>query len=122
MDISATGSFHLSNSSSAALEDKLSSSGGSMAGSAGAASANNAEMAKLKQACEDFEAIFIKQMLDSMKKTINKSELTKKNMGEDIFEDMLYDEYAKKMSSTAGLGVGDMMFQQLSRQLPSDIL
>ena len=117
MDISAAGNFHLSNSNSSALENRLNTAQGPAASSAG-----NAEMAKLKQACQDFEAIFIKQMLDSMKKTVNKSELTKKNMGEDIFEDMLYDEYAKKMSSTAGLGVGDMMFQQLSRQLPSEIL
>ena len=109
--IGAAGNFHLSNSSSIQLENKLSST-----------SISNAEMKKLKSACDDFEAIFIKQMLDAMKKTINRSELTKRNMGEDIFEDMLYDEYSKKMSGAAGLGVGDMMFQQLSRQLPGELL
>lgn len=107
--ISAAGNFHLNNSSSVQLENKLN-------------NASSSEMEKLKSACNDFEAIFIKQMLDSMKKTINRSDLTKRNMGEEIFDDMLYDEYAKKMSGTAGLGIGNMMFDQLSRQLPSDIL
>ena len=111
--LNAAGTYHLNNTASSALESKLAGSGKGV---------SSAEMKKLKQACQDFEAIFIKNMLDSMKKTINRSELTKRNMGEEIFDDMLYDEYAKKMSGTAGLGVGDMMFSQLSRQLPSDIL
>ena len=110
-NVSAVGQFNFSNTSSAQLESKLQGS-----------SVTSAEMKKLKEACNDFESIFIKQMLDSMKKTINRSELSKRNMGEEIFDDMLYDEYAKKMSGTAGLGIGDMMFRQLSRQLPGDIL
>jgi flagellar protein FlgJ len=110
-NISAAGNYHLSNNSSVQLESKLQSN-----------TLSSGEMDKLKEACNDFEAIFIKQMLDSMKKTINYSDLSKRNMGEEIFDDMLYDEYAKKMSGTAGLGIGNMMFQQLSRQLPSDIL
>ncbi|MDC7236050.1 MAG: rod-binding protein [Spirochaetales bacterium] len=108
--LSAAGTYHLNNSSSSRLESTLGRSG-----------ISSSEALKLKEACDDFEAIFIKQMLDSMKKTINRSELTKRNMGEELFEDMLYDEYAKKMSDTADLGIGDMMFKQLSRQLPSDI-
>ena len=110
--INSIGSFHLANNSSVQLENTLGTSSVTRKG----------DMEKLKAACDNFEAIFIKQMLDSMKKTINRSDLNKPNMGEEIFDDMLYDEYAKKMSGTAGLGIGDMMFQQLSRQLPSDIL
>ena len=109
--LNAANTYHLNNNASSALESKLKGS-----------SVSAGELKKLKEACQDFEAIFIKQMLDSMKKTVHRSELTKKNMGEEVFDDMLYDEYAKKMSGTAGLGVGDMMFRQLSRQLPSEIL
>ena len=110
-NISAAGNFHLNNNSSLQLENKL-----------GSTPFKASEMKKLKSACDDFEAIFIKQMLDSMKKTINRSNLVKRNMGEEVFDDMLYDEYAKKMSGTAGLGIGNMMFKQLSRQMPSDLL
>ena len=71
---------------------------------------------KIKQACSDFEAIFIKQMLDSMRKTVEKTSLLGGGMAEDIFEDMIYDEYAKKMSNTGNLGLKDMLYRQLSTE------
>jgi len=76
---------------------------------------------KVKQACSDFEAIFIKQMLDSMRKTVEKTSLLGGGMAEEIFEDMIYDEYAKKMSKTGDFGIKDMLYKQLSSQ-SSDIL
>lgn len=70
---------------------------------------------KLLEVCRDFESIFIKQMLDAMRNTVPESELTGGSLTEDIFEDMLYDEYAKEMSRTANLGIAEMMYQQLSK-------
>ena len=32
-------------------------------------------------------------------------------MGQDVYEDMLYDEYAKKMAATAQFGLADMIYQ-----------
>ena len=69
---------------------------------------------KLFEACQDFEALFIKQMLNSMRKTVNKTGLMEGGMAEDVFEDMLYDEYAKIMSKTADLGLADMVYQQVA--------
>ncbi len=40
-------------------------------------------------------------MLNVMRKTVEKEGLLDGGMSEDIFEDMLYDEYAKKMAETA---------------------
>ena len=68
---------------------------------------------KLKKACSEFEAIFIKQMLDSMRKTVSKSGLINGGMAEDIFEDMLYDKYAEKMSKTGNFGIKDILYKQL---------
>ena len=76
---------------------------------------NSGEDDRLKQACSDFQAIFVKQMLDSMRKTVNKTGLLDGGQAEKIFEDMLYDEYAQKISKTGDLGLDDMMYQQLSR-------
>jgi len=70
---------------------------------------------ELFKACQDFEALFIKQMLDAMRKTVNKSDdLLKGGMGQDIFEGMLYDEYAKKMAETAQFGLAEMIYRQVS--------
>ena len=77
----------------------------------------NAQSEKLRKACEDFEAIFIKQMLSSMKKTVNRSGLMGGGFAEEIYEDMLYDEYAKKMTKTAGFGIAKTLYNQLSGSL-----
>lgn len=69
---------------------------------------------ELKQSCQDFEAMFIKQMLKSMKSTVNKSGLIKENMGEKIFDDMLSDEYAQSIAKNSGFGIAEMMYKQLA--------
>lgn len=69
----------------------------------------------LYEACEDFQSIFIKQMLDSMRKTVNKSgSLIQANQGEKVFEDMLYDEYSKNMSKSAGFDLADNLYKQMT--------
>lgn len=70
---------------------------------------------KLYQACEDFQAVFIKQMLDTMRKTVDKSgSLLQDNEGGKVFEDMLYDEYSKQMSKTAGFDLADNLYKQMA--------
>ena len=70
---------------------------------------------KLYQACEDFQSVFIKQMLDTMRKTVNKSgSMVQPNEGEKVFDDMLYDEYAKKMSKSAGFDLADNLYKQMA--------
>ncbi len=70
---------------------------------------------ELYKASQEFEALFIKQMLDVMRKTIHKEDdLLGGGLGQDVYEDMLYDEYAKKMASTAQFGLADMIYRQLS--------
>jgi len=69
----------------------------------------------LYKAAQDFEALFIKQMLDAMRKTLNtQDDMTGSGTGQDMYNDMLYDEYAKKMSSTGQFGIADMIYQQVS--------
>lgn len=71
---------------------------------------------ELYKVCLDFEALFIKQMLNVMRKTVEKNGLLDGGMSEDIFEDMLYDEYAKKMAQTAQFGLAETMYLQINHQ------
>jgi peptidoglycan hydrolase FlgJ len=71
---------------------------------------------ELYKVCLDFEALFIKQMLNVMRKTVEKQGLLDGGMSEDIFEDMLYDEYAKKMAQTAQFGLAETMYLQVNHQ------
>ena len=70
---------------------------------------------RLYQASQEFEAIFIKQMLKVMRDTVPKDDILNGGMAEDIFQDMLYDQYALKMAKTAGFGLADQVYLQLVR-------
>jgi len=71
---------------------------------------------ELYKACVDFESIFIKQMLSVMRKSVQKDGLLDGGLSEDIFEDMLYDEYAKKMAQTAQFGLAETIYLQINHQ------
>jgi flagellar protein FlgJ len=68
---------------------------------------------KLYKVSQEFEAIFIKQMLNVMRKSVSKTGLMDGGMAEEIFEDMLYDEYAQKMAESGSFGIADMIYKQL---------
>ena len=68
----------------------------------------------LRSVAEDFEALFVKQMLGSMRSTLDpESDLLHGGLSQDIFEDMLYDEYARVMAKTGSIGIADMIYNQL---------
>ena len=78
----------------------------------------DADEQRLREVTRDFEAIFVKTMLDSMRKTLNReSRMFDGGMAEEFFEDMLYEQYAKRMTETARLGIADLLYQQLSPQI-----
>jgi flagellar protein FlgJ len=69
---------------------------------------------KLYKVSQEFEAIFIKQMLNVMRKSVAKTGLLDGGMAEEFFEDMLYDEYAEKMAESGSFGIADMIYRQLN--------
>jgi Rod binding domain-containing protein len=40
--------------------------------------------------------------------------MVQQNEGEKVFEDMLYDEYSKQMSKTAGFDLADNLYKQMA--------
>jgi flagellar protein FlgJ len=71
----------------------------------------------LKKACQDFEAIFIGQLWKQMRETLPKEGYLH-SKEEDFYMGMFDHELAKKMSSAGGIGLGDMLYQQLVERLP----
>ena len=67
----------------------------------------------LKKVCTSMESIFINQMLKSMRKNVQRSDLIKKSTGEDIFKDMLYNEYSQKMAESGDFGIGKLLYKSL---------
>ena len=73
---------------------------------------------RLRDACEGFESIFIQKMWQQMRATLPKEGLLK-GREEAYWQDMYDQELAKSMTSAGGIGLADMMFEQLSRNLVS---
>ena len=73
--------------------------------------------AKLREASNEFEAIFIQQMLKTMRKTSLESNFIKKSEGEKIFRSMLDEQYAILSAKSRRLGLGEMIYQQLKSNL-----
>ena len=76
-----------------------------------------ADNAKLRDASNEFESIFIEHMLKTMRKTSLESDLIKKSEGEKIFRSMLDEQYAILSAKSGRLGLGDMIYQQLKSNL-----
>ena len=74
---------------------------------------------RLYQAAQDFQAIFVGNMLKAMRTNLDpKSDLLYGGFRQKIFEDMLYDEYSKEISRSPGFDLADQMYMQLSPSLP----
>jgi len=67
--------------------------------------------AKLKAACQEFEAVFLKQLFSSMRATVLKSELLDGGMQEDIFSDMLDEAIAGEAAKGQGIGLAEEMYK-----------
>lgn len=71
---------------------------------------------ELREVCEEFESMMINMMLTSMRSTVVDGGLTEKSQGTEMFEDMYYDELSQSMSSGGGIGIADMMYDNLSKK------
>ncbi len=69
---------------------------------------------KLRKACQDFEALLVRQLLSKMRSSIPKNDLFGSRDKEEIFQGMLDEEYANQISASDSLGLGEMLYAQLS--------
>ncbi len=72
---------------------------------------------KLREACDEFEAIFTQQLLSAMREATMESGLMPKSSGEKAFESMLDEQRSLQMAKSGSLGLGEMIYQQLQARL-----
>ena len=72
---------------------------------------------KLWDTCVEAESLFVGKMLKEMKKTVPKNEWLHGGQAEDIFEDMLYDEYSLKMSKNYNFGMAKLLNDEMSSRI-----
>ena len=71
---------------------------------------------KLYEACMELETFLIKSLIKGMRGTVQKSKLIDTGFAGEMYEDMLYDEYAKTYSKNANFGFDEMAYQELTGQ------
>ncbi len=67
---------------------------------------------KLKKACEEFESIFILEMLKSMRQTVPQTGFLGNGTGKEIYQNLLDQELSKSLSRRGVMGLGRLVYQQ----------
>ena len=68
---------------------------------------------EIEKVSRDFESIFLHKLLTSMRKTVPKSGLLD-SFAKDMFRSMMDEEISKEMSKNKGMGMGEMIYNDLS--------
>jgi flagellar protein FlgJ len=68
---------------------------------------------KVLDVCYEMESLFIGTMLDVMRETVDETGLMGKSFAKDLFNDMLYDEYAKLTARSDQIGLARRIFDQI---------
>jgi flagellar protein FlgJ len=71
---------------------------------------------KLYEQCMELETFIIKNLIGGMRKTIQKSGFIDEGFAGKMYEDMLYDEYAKEYTKNAGFGLAEQAYLELTGQ------
>jgi len=72
--------------------------------------------AKLQEACKQFETLFLTQMFAQMRKSAGSSGVMGGGKGEEMFQGMLDEERAKNWAQEGGVGLANLLFQQMKQQ------
>ena len=75
------------------------------------------EQKRLWDACIEMESLLVGKMMKEMRKTVEKTGWINGGPAEEIFEDMLYDEYSLSISRNSNLGLGKMLYEEMKRRL-----
>ncbi len=67
---------------------------------------------KLREACDGFEELFVHKMIQVMRESSQPEDnILSGGHGEEIFQDMLDEQYAKIFTQTKSLGLADMIYK-----------
>ncbi len=69
----------------------------------------------LREACDGFEEIFVHKMLQVMRNTTEKDNLLSGGRGEEIFQDMLDENYARLITRSRSMGLSNLIYEQTKK-------
>lgn len=83
------------------------------AGRAHAAVKRSADPQQMRETAQEFEAVFLGQMLQPLFKEINAAEPFGGGPGEEMWRQMQVDEFGKAIAKNGGVGIADMVMAEM---------
>lgn len=73
----------------------------------------NASLEKLRETAQDFEAVFLSQMMKPMFEGIQTDGMFGGGQAEQMYRDLMVDEYGKSVSKAGGIGIADAVMREM---------
>ena len=73
------------------------------------------DLKKMRETAQDFEAVFLGQMLQPMFEGINVEEPFGGGSGEEMWRAMQVEEYGKALAKNGGIGLADNVMREMMR-------
>lgn len=71
---------------------------------------------KLMEVSKQFEGIFVNQMVSAMRKTVAHEGVVPQSHAERVYQGMLDQEHAQKITDSGELGLANLVYQHLKTQ------
>ncbi len=72
----------------------------------------------VKKVAQQYEALFVNQLISAMRKTITKGGIVPESNAERVYQSMLDSEHAQNMAKTEQLGLSKLIYDHLMREKP----
>lgn len=72
-------------------------------------------MDKAREAAQEFEAVFLAQMVSHMFAGIKTNKMFGGGASEDIYRSMMAQEYGKTLAKAGGIGIADQVMREIIR-------
>jgi flagellar protein FlgJ len=72
------------------------------------------DLKSLRESCREFEAIFVQQMYQAMRKNVPNDGLLPRDNATQIYQDMLDTQMARETAKGKGIGLGEAMYNPVS--------
>lgn len=74
-----------------------------------------AKLAQIRKSANEFESVFVSQMLGHMFDGVETDETFGGGRGEEMFKPMLVEQFGKQITQRGGLGIASQVYQELLR-------
>jgi flagellar protein FlgJ len=74
------------------------------------------KLAELKRAADEFEAVFVKDMVRTMRQSVGKVHFGQ-SLGGDMFDDVMDGALAKSISEKGGIGLSQSLYDSMAPEV-----